>query len=511
MKNPFTQCVVFYFLISLSALAYADEIKIAYFTQDPPGIDPLSHSFDPDSYSVIAQIFDSLVYMDLDGNFKPALATSWKQVSQTQWHFTLRQGVKFHNGEAFNAEAVKFTFDYILNPKNNTGNRWIFNTLKSVKTIKGSPFEVIFETHFPDGMFLNRFHLFGSICPPGYIKSKGFQHFQNHPVGTGPFQFSQWQKGQQITLVKNERYWQSDIPHLSRIKYVFMPPSQWIEGFKNEQIDFIPNLSGNHTTKLMRSSMGKARIVKRPVLASYWALLKNQGALADISVRKALNLAVNKTDIIKFADFGNAIPMASLGKKGEFGANPDLSPYEYDPQLATELLKKANVKLPLRLKVLVADVAEPTAKIIQSNLRQIGVHLNLEVVSRSEWARKIVVHKMVTGTSADYDMVINFVDNPIYNIAFHAGLFLNSTSPWSLLDSPEFDAKFEHALKVADPNLHQARLIALDKYIHDNALMIFTSQKIITAAVRKKFDIDKFGGNGHLGYEILSQAKVIQQ
>lgn len=493
----------------LSPTLKSSEVKVAYFSQDPPSIDPLSPTFDPDSYAVIAQLFDSLVHMDLDGYFKPGLATEWQKLSDTRWLFKLRQGVKFHNGEVFDAEAVKFTFDYILNPDNKAGNRWIFNSIKSVELVNDSPHQIIFETHFPDGMFLNRFNLFGSICPPKYVTRYGFANFQKFPIGTGPFQFVNWQKFEKISLVKNPNYWQKNLPYIDRVNFIITAQKNWVDNFINNQIDVIPNLSGNRTSDLMRKSQGNAKIIKRPVLMSYWVLLKNQGPLANLKVRQALNYAIDKKQLIRFADFGNALPLASLGKVGEFGANPNITPYHFDMDKSRQLLLESGVKLPIQLKALVADIAETTAKIIKAHLREVGITLELEVVSRSEWTNRVVVHKIVTGKRPEHDIVINLVDNPVYSLAFHAGLFLESSSPWSLLDSSEFDKRFVEALKVTDQDLHEIRLQQLDKYIHDNALMIFTTQKVITAAVKKRLSINKFGGNGHLGYDILSNVQVL--
>ncbi|WP_196138646.1 ABC transporter substrate-binding protein [Aliikangiella sp. G2MR2-5] len=489
----------------------SNRIRVAYFSQDPPAIDSLSPSFDPDSYSVIVQIFDTLVYMDLDGNFKPGLATHWEKLSATRWRFYLREGVKFHNGEEFNANAVKFTFDYILNPNNNAGNRWIFSSLKRLIFDPAKPFQIDFETYKPDGMFLNRFNMFGSICPPLYIQAKGIEHFRKHPIGTGPFRFSEWSEGSHILLTRNNDYWAQGIPKINEVKFVVIPKSQWIKSFIEDKVDFIPNLSGNQTTQLMRRARGNAKIIKRPVLSSYWVMLRNQGPLASLDFRKALNYAVNKEDLVRFVDFGNAIPMASLGKQGEFGFNPELKPYSYSPHKAKALIDDLGLESPIKLKSLVADIAEPAAKVIQKNLEDVGVELELEVVSRSEWANRVVGYKIQTGKPADFDLVINIVDNPVFNLAFHAGLFLDSNSPWSLLNDKELDIRLQDTLNTADEKEHEKRLQALDRFIHEQAFMLFTTQKIITAAVKKEIDINTFGANGHLDYEVLSNANFVKE
>lgn len=497
-------------LLAINGHLFANELKIAYFAQDPPSIVPLSPAFDPDSYAVIAQIFDGLVYLDLDGHFKPGLATSWQPLSDTRWLFKLRRDVTFHNGERFDAKAVKFTFDYIMDPKTKAGNNWIFSSLDSVEIVPKDPYAIIFNTKFPDGLFLNRLNLFSSICPPEYINKHGIKYFQKHPIGTGPYQFESWQNNQNIRLKRNPNYWQKGLPHLDYLDFVIVKTNDWLAGFKEKTLDFIPNLSGNDTRKLMRQSKNQVRIIKRPVLASYFVLLKNTGPLANLEFRKALNFAVNKSDIIRFADFGNALPMSSIGKSGEFGANENLSPYAYSPQKARELITASGVKTPIKLTALVSDIALPAAKIIKRNLSTIGVTLTLETVSRSEWTNRVVIYKAKTGKRPDYDMVINFVDNPMHNLAFHAGLFLESTSPWSQLNSKEFDEKFRYSLQIVDLTEHEKRLKSLDQYVHDNALMIFTTQKIITAAVRNSFDINNYNATGHLNYETLSRAKVVE-
>ncbi len=495
-------------IFSAQAANTESSIRIAYFGQDIPAADSIYPSFDPDSYAVVTQIFDSLIHADLDGNLVPGLATSWKRRTSTEWVFTLRKGVKFHNGEAFDADAVKFTFDYILNPDNKAGNAWIFSTIKEVKTDPSNPFEVTFKTSVPDGMFLNRFIMFGSICPPKYIQEKGIDAFHNHPVGTGPFKFEKWEKSKEISLIANKDYWQPGIPRLDRVRFLIIPENKWVTSLEKDEVDFVPNLAGNLTRKLVANGKANVRIIKRLVLAGYWVLLKNSGPLADLKVRKALNHAIDKESLVKFADFGNAKPLASLGKSGEFGANDTLQPYAYDPEKAKALLAQAGYKNGLSLNVLAADTAGSVANILKTNLSAIGVTVNLEIVPRSEVIQRVVVHKILSKTLANYDLVIVLVDNPIYNLAFHAGLFLASQSPWSLLNYPEFDARFKEAIETVDEKQHKKRLEELDRYIHENALMLFTTQKIITAAVKRNFSIDKFDVDGHLDYEILTHAFV---
>ena len=497
--------------MSIKSLAADDVLRVAYFSRDLPGIDPLSPTFDPDSYSVIAQIFDSLVYGDLDGNRQPGLALSWKRLEPTVWQFDLRKGVTFHNGEPFDNRAVKVTYDTALNPKRQAGNAWILNSIKEVRLDPKDPYRVYIETHFPDGMFLNRLSMFGSICPPQYLAEVGFEGFARHPIGTGPYMFSAWEKGEYIELKRNPNYWSPGMPKIERVRFLILPEDQWVDAFLAGKVDFLPNLAGNQTTRLMTEAKGRATILKRLVLSGYWTVIRNQGPLADKRVRKALNLALNKEALVTYADKGNAHPLSSLGAQGAYGANPRLVPYGYDPEAARRLLMEAGVQLPLKMKAIVADIAAPVAKIMRHDFAQVGIDLKLDIVPRVEWSNRLTIHKMTHGEPIDYDLAINLVDNPIYSLAFHAGLFLHSTSPWSLLSDRKFEKRFEYALMVADPEEHRKRLEDLDQYIRDEALMVFTTQRVITAAVSPSIRIPKFGMSGHLDFLTLTTAELVAQ
>ncbi len=483
-------------------------LRVAYFSKDVPSIDPLSPAFDPDSYAVVSQIFDSLVFLDLDGKIRAGLATAWRRTSDTCWQFTLRKGVSFHNGEPFDSRAVKFTYDYVIDPSSPAGNAWVLDSIASIETVPGDPYKVLIHTRFPDGMFLNRFSMFGSICPPQYIKEVGLQEFSQRPIGTGPYRFRSWQRGRVIELIRNPDYWDQNLPQIEIVRFEILPETGWLDAFLDGRVDFVPNLAGNQTTRLMKEASGDASILKRLVLSGYWVLIRNQGALADRRVRAALNYALDKHALVRFADFGNARPLASLGKEGEFGANPDLTPYPYQPETARQLLAEAAVETPLRLRAIVADIAVSVAKIMRHDFARVGVELELEVVPRAEWARRVVGFKLLHGRPPDYDLAINLVDNPIHNLAFHAGLFLHSPSPWALLSDAEFDVRYEQALQTIEPALHRRRLEALDKFIHEQALMVFTTQRVITAAVRRGVEIPRFSLSGHLDYLVLSTARI---
>lgn len=502
MKNRLAPCV----LLLLSPLWAQQELRVAYFGQDPPAIEPLSSSFDPDSYAVITQIFDSLVWCDLEGQLQPGLATRWRRLDALTWEFTLRQGVAFHNGEPFDASDVAFTYRYALDPANHCGNAWILGSIAEIITPAGDPYRVLLRTHRPDGMFLYRFSMFGSICPADTFARMGREAWSRNPVGTGPFVLDRWQRGSHIRLVRNPHYWNPDLPKLAAVSFRIIPADHWVDALLAGEVDFLPNLAGNQTELLKSRDEGRAKIMKRLVLSGYWVMLRNRGPLALLEVRQALNLAVNREDLVAFGDQNNAIPLASLGKTHERGAHPHLQPYPYRPDQARILLQKAGFAS-LALKGIASDVAAPIAQILRRQWLDCGVTLNLEIVPRSEWAERVIGSKIRSGQPADYDLAINLVDNPIHHLGFHAGLFLDSRSPWSLLQDGEFDRRYHEAMEQPDEELHWQQMRELDRYIHEQALMVFTTQRIVTAAHDQGLELPHFGLNGHLDYLILSSAR----
>ncbi|OGR10240.1 MAG: hypothetical protein A2097_02375 [Desulfobacula sp. GWF2_41_7] len=481
---------------------FANDLRVVSFGADVAGITSLDKSFDPDSYSVITQIFDSLIHIDLNGKRTPALATSWTLIDNNTYEFELRNNVVFHNGEPFNAECVKFTYEWVANPANKAGNAWILNTIQSVEVLTSH--KVRIHLKHPDGMFLFRLSMFGAIVPVQYIKRVGLAEFYKNPMGTGPYKFLKWEKGRQIILKKNSEYWEKEIPNYENLFFKIIPENKWVEALKNNEVDVVTNIHPDDITAI--ESDGRFKTMRRSVLQGYWIMMRFKGPLADVNVRKAMNFAVDKTKMIRVQNGGLGTALASLGKNGEIGKSDRINPYPYDPAKARALLAAAGYANGFKLKVITIDQAEKLSLSIKEDLSKIGIELDLEIVSRPDWAKKVVVGKM-TGAPYDGDMAINLVDNPIVDLAFHAGLFLESSSPWSLAVDPEFNKKFQMSLFTSSFPNHVKALSLLDEYIHEQAMMLFTFQPVSVFAMKKEIQLPGIGVNGHIDYNVFSRAK----
>ncbi len=506
--SSFAKFVLLMFYLILGAgRSEAKDLRVVYFSSDPPAIVPY-RAFDPDSYAVINYIFDKLIGFDYDGNPIPWLAVSWKRIDPVTVEFKLREGVKFHNGDELTADDVKYTIDLHLDPNTKSPTRGILSSIKEVKVLDKYTFRII--THFPDGMLIYRLHMFSDVLPSKYIQKVGLEGFAERPIGTGPFMFESWERGVKIVLKRNPNYWQKGFPKYDRFIFVMVPEEEWASALMRGDVDVVFNLKGKDAISLGR--IPEIDVHKKLVHIGYQVTIKNQGALADPEVRKALNLAVNKEALIQAQDagFGKVIP--SLGKIGELGSIAgEVPPYPYDPEKARKILESKGITKdkPLVIHALVSDIAEKLAKSIRSDLAKVGVRLELRIVPRSQWANLIPIAKMTKG-KPDWagDMAISMVDNPIKDAAFHYFIFLHSQGPFSIMSDPEYDEKLIWAVGEVDEKEHERKLKEVDKMIYDRAYMIFTYQKIMTLGARKNVKIKGIVINGHMD-NVLWNAEIM--
>lgn len=478
-----------------------DVLSVILFSDDVPALSNLSASFDPDSYSLKSQIYDSLVHFDLDGELTPGLAVSWQRVDDLTIEFRLRRKVRFHDGSRFTAEDVKYTFDRILDPKTGSGTAWLLSTIHSVEII--DKYTVRIHTAEPDGMLIRRLTMFGLISSKSYIERVGLEQALRHPIGTGPFAWLSHTSKKEYLLKRNDSYWRPKIPAFKFLSVKLVPERRWADALIANEVDMVPYLSGSK--EMLVADSQEAVIEKRLVLQSPWVLMRNQGPLSDIRVRRALNHAIDRTALIRYSENGNAEKMASLGLKGCYGADENLQPYSFDLKVSRRLLSEAGYSAGFSLKAITSDVTENVARLIQEQLKTVSVDLKLEVVSRPEWAKRVVVGK-VMGTPYDGDIAFNMVDNPIYTLAFHAGLLLSSKGLFSLYSDSTFDSQYEAAMKTTDEESHRKSLMALDRYVHENAMLLFTYQQVRLIGMSKTIQITKVPRSGHVDFFLLSDA-----
>ncbi len=449
---------------------------------------------------VIVQMFDQLIAADAEGTLHPGLATSWEVADDnTSITLQLRDDVTFHDGTPFNAEAVKFTFDTIVDP--GTGSQGAVDILgpyESTEVLGEYEVRINYSRPFPNAAeSLSETEL--SPVSPSAVEELGNGGFAQAPVGTGPFRFVQWDQGSQVVLERNPDYawapefYDNDGPsQVARIVHRFIPNAGTrvaaLEADEVDITDLTPPLDMRRLgdSDEFETMTGVASGVPLSVMFNV-----SRGPLQDINVRKAFFHAVDRQRLSENLFFGfadAAYGPISSSTPGYWEGAEDY--YPYDPDEAARLLEESGWTMGSdgirekdgeKLQIFYPTLLEPeTSVALQAELKKVGIDLLVENVTKARQDELIL--------SNEYDMGgIRWVYNSptVLAIPFTSG---NIPEPgvfkfnWMRWDNPEFDAKLEAAaMATSEDEMMQAYADA-QKMIMDDAIFMAIHDQVQTIA-----------------------------
>lgn len=441
--------------------------------------------FDERNENVLGQIFERLVQLDVDGNPVPNIAESWKRLDDHTMQFRLNRNIFFHNGEQCDARAVKFSIERSIK-KRMPG----YHVLQSVRRVDiVGEYTVNIVTKYPDGILIHRLCQAGFIVPPKHIQRVGDKEFERHPVGTGPFKFVKWTRGREMVLDRNADYWRQGLPQLDRIVFKFADATKRVELLLSGELDMITNFE---PTKLSAIQQKGFRVLREPsftIMAINFNLKKENGRFRNKILRQAVNYAVNVEDLIQAGRAGNGIRRATLGMPGEFGYNPYIKPYRYDPQKARDLIRAAGYSKGFSASIFIDDLAggagSVLGKILQKQLAAVGITLKVEGGNGNMRVVRPVFDKSLP--RFDLDMFARPCPDPLGHIIFNEGMvWYVSNSPWSLLNSKEFDHLYYEIISTLDPRKQNELCHKLEEMIFNEAFSLFTYQHIKLYALSRR-------------------------
>lgn len=351
-------------------------------TAEPQNWDPID-TFLLDWSTVATSVYEGLVDRSLDLELQPGLAESWEYLDDKTLQFKLREGVQFHNGEPFNAEAVKFTFDRLLGPEGQKGPQYSnYTSIESVEVV--DEFTVNMKLKSPDPVLLTKLAGYGAvIVPPKYVQENDDDHFNNNPVGTGPFKMTEYKRDQSIVLEKNEEYWKEGLPKLDKVSFKVIPEaSTRLAELQTGKIDIMKRVEVAQADTIKDTGFLKLMEVGTPTVYSL-RFDTAKKPVDDVRVRQAINYAIDKTAIIDEILGGYGMPISTFQSELSFGDNPDLEPYPYDPEKAKELLKEAGVAEGTALEVFIPGDDGNFKEITQAvafYLEEVGLKTNINSV-----------------------------------------------------------------------------------------------------------------------------------
>ncbi len=419
-------------------------------------------------------IFDTLLARDTKTwQPVPHLAESVRSVDPLTWELKLRRGVKFHNGEPFSAESVKFTFDRVLNPEQKSPIRGNFTWIKSVDVVDEHTVRIVCQKPYPLIHEILTFGNFGMV-PPRYIKEKGDAHFARNPVGTGPFKFVEWRKGDRTVVEANDQYWKS-APAVKTLVFRVIPETATqIAELLSGGVDIIRAVPPDQIPAIERS--GVARVTATKILRVVFLQLDGDARagktpLTDVRVRRAINHAVNVDEIIEKVLGGKAVRSPNGNNPMVFGYDPATRPYAFDPAQARKLLAEAGFAqgLELALNTYAGSIVnvEQVAQVIQGYLAQVGVRTKVRhFADVGQYLANFRGSKLdgITFASWGYNSV--FDTDAIYYIHFHTG------QPYTYNSAKEMDEWLDEARATVDPRKRQELYARFQRFIVEQAYWV---------------------------------------
>ncbi|WP_301171333.1 glutathione ABC transporter substrate-binding protein [Brevibacillus nitrificans] len=325
------------------------------------------------------KLYEGLVMLDANSEYKPLLASEWKQLDDLTWEFALRDGITFHDGTPFDAEAVKKTMDRILDKNAPTPKANMFGMIKEVKVV--DPHKVQIILHYPfAGLLSVLASAEGGIISPKAIEQYG-KDLSKHPVGTGPFVFESWTPGQEIVLVKNEAYW-GNKPKIDKVVFKTVPEDAtrvaMVETGEAHVAEQLPVTEIDRVKNSSSMTLGRYE----SFAVDHIGMNVTQKPFDDVRVRQAIAHAIDKEAIIQgvYNNVGK-VAVSSLGPK-VIGYSPNLKTPDYDLNKAKQLLAEAGYANGFKATVYLNDnkARINVAEVLQSQLKGIGIDLQIQVM-----------------------------------------------------------------------------------------------------------------------------------
>jgi peptide/nickel transport system substrate-binding protein len=412
----------------------------------------------------IPPIFNRLLSIDHSGSYRPELAISWANSADGKSiTFKLRKGVKFHDGTDFNADAVKFNYDVLIPPKSS-----ILSGVISVDVV--DPYTV--KINLSSYNILILYQLASAyecyIASPTAIQKNGLDWAASHPIGTGPFQFVSYEPNTNMKFTKNPNYWEKGLPYLDGIQWLVISDRMTqILTFQAGQANAIYDADPTLASQLQEAGY--------PVLIAPGAIfalsfdVKNNKTLSDARVRQAIEYAIDKEAICSGPGMNMYKPAYQVVDSASPSYNKACPPRKYNPAKAKRLLADAGYPNGFTLKCTFLNTYWKDGIVaIQSYLAQVGITLDVNMVSQNVWDTIRVAGKIEPGTGSQ--MTMNVFSNSLFVMDSY---WRSNATNYSYIVKPAgCDDLIEKAEQAKDPARSIKFTQDITKLLYDEATIV---------------------------------------
>ncbi|HCG28588.1 MAG TPA: ABC transporter substrate-binding protein [Thermomicrobiales bacterium] len=374
---------------------------------DSDTLDP-QHTTAAISHQVFSQIYDTLIGRNMNLEFEPIVSESYEAAADgLSYTFKIRKDLKFHDGTPLNAEAVKFTFDRVTDPKTAAPSASWVDAIASTDAVDEVTVRMNLNKVFSPLLGNISIAYFGILSPAG-VEKHG-DDFGKNPVGSGPFVFKEWVPGERITLTRNEDYVNvrsyndnKGAPYLEQLVFRNMPEEQTqVAAMETGEINLlatpaqqIARFDGKSDYTLLKPDQSTSISFLEFSLVETDGKLSYMAPFDDLKVRQAVAYAIDADTIIERILQGTAVRNYGVMPTGNWGYTPDLEKfgYHYDPKKANDLLDEAGwtksgdvrqkdgKKLEFVFWTWNATTQERIAQVIQGQLGEVGISAKLETM-----------------------------------------------------------------------------------------------------------------------------------
>jgi peptide/nickel transport system substrate-binding protein len=435
-----------------------DGIVLGMALEPSPGLDPTGGAASSIAEVTQYNIYETLTKIHPDGSVTPLLAESWEvSPDLTTYTFKLRKGVKFQNGEPFNAQAVKFSFDRAGAEKSTNKDKRTFAAL-TTRAVDEHTVVILTKEIDPDFPFLM------GQATAIIVEPKSAETNMTKPVGTGPYMLENWVKGSSISLKKWDGFRNAGAVKLQRASFRFIAdPAAQVAAMLAGDIDAFPRITPRSVEQFKGNPKFQV-VVSGSRAKTIMAINDKKKPFDDVRVRRAINMAIDRKAVIQGAGDGYGVPIGSYYPPSAPGYIDLTSVDAYNPDKARALLKEAGVSnLDVTITLPPPPYARQGGEVIASELSKVGINAKLQNVEWAQWLSNVYGAK-------NYDLTIISHVEP-----FDLGNFAKPDYYWNY-HSPKFDELYTKYKSTGNAKDRMKLLADIQRLIAEDAPMAFLYQ-----------------------------------
>lgn len=367
-----------------AAQARKDSVVLAMTLEPAPGLDPTVASAAAIGEVVHYNVLEGLTRINMDGSVAPLLAESWTMDPDGKvYTFKLRKNVKFHDGEAFDASDVKFSFERAkAEGSTNKAKKQVFDNISRIDA--PDPHTVIVVLNQADGNFPFRMGENTAVI----LDPKSAATTATKPVGTGPFTFGSWAKGSAIVLNKNEGWRNASAVKMKKVTIRFInDPAAQVAALLAGDVDGMPRFGAPQNLKQFQNDKRFSVVIGGTEGKTIVGINNKKKPFDDVRVRRAIAAAIDRKAVIDGAMEGYGAPIGSHMVPTDAGYIDLTKVNPYNPEKAKALLKEAGVATPLNVSLTLPppQYARKGGEIVASQLAKVGINAKIENVEWAQW------------------------------------------------------------------------------------------------------------------------------